>query len=586
MSTHGPEGLRPADLALLALLCLVLFGFTLVENQVLTTHEAVHCQNVREMWASHDWIIPTYGGRPWLERPPLPHWATGAFVALVGHPEQAWAYRGASVLAGMLIVLMTSWMASRWYGRGIGLLAGVILATMREFTHYAEAPECDIFLCLLVAAALALFVRLEFVRGPAVQGERHFVGRRPWEVLAFFILLGLTNSAKGLFFGMFFVVLPAGGYLAWNWNADRRACLRYVWLWGWLAFALAALAWPLAAYLRHPGIVDLWMSDYAGRLKGYLEEPAWYYLVQLPWILMPWTLPAAVGLWLSRAGGLPQRNSPARFLWCWAILPVAFFSLSKGKHHHYLLHGMAPWAVLAALGAARLWQWALAAPRWLRHPALGVIVLGLPGALAVVLFRSRLPGPTWLLPALVAGVPAGASAFWWACTRSNARLAVTTLAILLVACHWLTYDFEKRYMDRYRDDSAFVKAVRRLAAGSPDCPLLVAGDTHPLNGSWLLFYLGDRARLLHNLSFLRGDDLPRGEVLVVARAGDAAALEEFGTARIVLQSRATRGESTPADRYALFRLRYRSDLVRCPSDVYISPMQATGRALGPYLHVH
>ena len=48
----------------------------------------------------------------------------------------------------------------------------------------------------------------------------------------------------------------------------------------------------------------------------------------------------------------------------------------------------------------------------------------------------------------------------------HARLAVTTLAVLLVACHWLSYDFEKRYMDRYRDDSAFVKAVRRLAGAS------------------------------------------------------------------------------------------------------------------------
>src|SRR5262249_32586399 len=272
------------------------------------------------------------------------HWATGPCAALAGRPEQAWAYRGASVLAGMLIVLMTAWMASLWYGRGIGLLAGVIPATRGWSTHYAEAPGCDIFLCLIVTTALALFVRLEFGRGPAAAGERHFLGRRPWEVLGFFILLGLMNSAKGLFFGMFFVLLPVGGYLAWEWNADRRACLRYVWLWGFLAFAVAALAWPVTAYLRHPGILELWKSDYAGRVKGYLDEPPWYYLVLLPWILFPWALPAAVGLWVSRqavvAGwrggeavrredttspphhlGLPSRRSSARFLWCWALLP-------------------------------------------------------------------------------------------------------------------------------------------------------------------------------------------------------------------------------------------------------------------------
>ena len=157
-----PSSLTWTDIGVLLLLCLVRYGFTLVYHQVLTTHETVHCENVREMFQSGDWIIPTYGGRVWLERPPLPHWATGAVASLVGSVDQDWAMRVASILAGVAAVLLTARMASVWYGRVVGLLSGATLATMREFASYSTGPEADIFLCTMVLVVHALLARLEF----------------------------------------------------------------------------------------------------------------------------------------------------------------------------------------------------------------------------------------------------------------------------------------------------------------------------------------------------------------------------------------------------------------------------------------
>src|SRR5581483_3882276 len=112
--------------------------------------------------------------------------------------------------------------------------------------------------------ALALFVYLQF-RRPSADGESlGFFGGRPWPVLAFFVLFGMTNLAKGLIFGTLMVLVPVGGFLLLN--ADLPAIRRYVWLWGWLVFAAVAAAWPVAAYCRYPDITDLWFSDYAGRL--------------------------------------------------------------------------------------------------------------------------------------------------------------------------------------------------------------------------------------------------------------------------------------------------------------------------------
>jgi 4-amino-4-deoxy-L-arabinose transferase-like glycosyltransferase len=548
------ERMRWSDFALLAAFCLVLCSFPLFSHRVLTTHETVHCQNAREMRADGDWIIPHYGGRPWTERPPLPFWITNAVVEWVG--DTPVAYRLAALLMGVPCVLLAAWMAGVWYGRGRGLLAGLILATMQEFTHYCTGPEADIFLCTIVTGAIALFVHLEFQCRPALDAEdARLLGRRPWALLAFFIILGLTNQVKGLFFGAIFVLLPTGTFLLAKivnrrsaaapaeesrailvgWHAVRH----YFWLWGWLAFLVVGAAWPVAAYLRYPDILEFWQSDYLGRVnQGYMREPFWYYFAHLPWLVFPWTVPALFGLWITRTAAWRAKASPERFLWCWAVTPILFFSIPQGKHHHYLLQCLTPWSILAALGTVRLWQLAQQWD-WLRQRQICAIVL------------------------------------------NNGRAALAAACVLLVAGHWLAYDLRTTFDNHYREDSDFLLEVQALTP--PDKPLLVMDDDAPLNASWLLFYLGDRATLLHNVTFLLQDSIQGPEVYLLARRKVAKDLARFGTYESLAQSEHSRYEETPADRYTLFRLRFYDHLARHSGAVRISPMQATGRAAGPFL---
>ena len=107
-------------------------------------------------------------------------------------------------------------------------------------------------------------------------------------MLAFFVLLGMTNLAKGLVFGTVITLAPIGMYLLWNFR--WRSIARYTWLWGWLAFLAVALPWPLLVVQRYPDAVDVWYFDLFGRLNShYLEEPAWYYFGCLLWVPQPWT---------------------------------------------------------------------------------------------------------------------------------------------------------------------------------------------------------------------------------------------------------------------------------------------------------
>lgn len=570
--------LTRTDHALLVGICVVLFGYSLVDDRVLTTHEAVHCQNVREMLETHEWFIPTYGGRPWLERPPLPHWCTAVFVQVLGRVDESWTYRVGSIVAGTAGVLLTAWMTAMWFGRWMGVLAGAILATMREYAAYAVGPECDIFLCLLILIALALTAHLEFRQRPSVGESVGFLGSRPWLVFALFGVWGLTNMAKGLIFGSVYILIPLSVFLLWN--ADWGRIRRYVTLWGWMVFGIAAAAWPLLAYWSYPDIVDLWMSDYAGRLnRGFMREPIWYYAVQLPWIVFPWTIAAVVGVVATARRACNERYSAERFLWSWALIVPICFSLPQGKHHHYLLHCMAPWAVLSALGARRLWEMQLAAPRWLRRPVVATLVLGVPIAAALGLVRHHVPGPEWLIPCLMVGAPLCVLAGWWSATHADARVAFGGLMTLIVALHCAGWSHRTRYLDRYAEDSRFLSDLRQAPLGGP---LYVAADRHPLDASWLLFYTANHAGLLHNLSFLRDDRIEESEVFVLTRAYNEKLLWCYGEAVPVAQSNETRGEHSPQDRWTLFRLRFHEDLVR-HRPLRISPMQATGRAFGPYL---
>lgn len=581
MSDSSPQQcFRPGDFCLLSLACLVLFGYALIDTRTLTAHEAVQPENAREMFFDHDWIIPKYGGLPWLERPPLPHWIMVGIASLVGHCDREWVVRLAPILMASIVVLLVGWMGSLWYGRTIGLLSGLIMATMYEFVTFATDPEADIFLCAIVTGAIALFVRLEFGAESTNQNAGGgIVGKRPWPMLAFFIVLGMTNLAKGLLFGTIMALIPVAGFLLWNF--DWQAIRRYVWLWGWLAFVVTALAWPYAAYQRYPDIIPLWLSDYVGRLNGgYIGEPTWYYLTAVPWVILPWTLPAFVGLWLTARGAFRQR-SPERFLWSWAVLTPAVFSIPDGKHHHYLLQCMAPWAVFGALGAVKLWQGIADWPAWLRNPSLSVLTVGLPVDVALIYFRSKIPGPSWVLPCLLIVWPLLAFVFSWALAHRNGRVALGTIFGIVTSVYCLAYSYQTHFLDGYRDDSAFLREVRDLVG--PEQTLLINRDSHPLDAFRTLFYEDSQVVLLHNLTFLLDARIPQ-DVFVLTRYHDVEKLNRYGKAEVVLQSKHTRAERTFGDRWTLFRMALRPDLPRRSVNVRITPMQVTGREEGPFLN--
>jgi 4-amino-4-deoxy-L-arabinose transferase-like glycosyltransferase len=523
----NPDPVQRRDFVYVALFTLILYGIVLAVGGPLTMHEGVLSQTTRAMLANQDWIVPRYGDAPWLERPPLPQWISCAICAVLGHCDAEWNIRIGPALAGLATVLLTVWLAGRLFGRGVGIVSGLILATMYNFVRYSTLAEADIFLAPIVAAALCVFAYTEILRVPDESESINPIGKRPWCVFGFFVLLGLTNLVKGLVFGTVIVLAPVGVFLLWNFRWQSIA--RYVWLWGIVAFFAVALPWPLLVYDRFPAVLEVWQFDLFGRLNNnYLAQPWWYYLECMAWVPQPWAIAAVVGLPLTFNKAFREGAKADRFIWCWALMPMLVFSLSQGKHHHYMLHYLAPWAILA--GQAIVYNWQRIAERW---------------------------------------------------SPCRPTVALVTVFASLFLIYVGGFIYKGAFLNRSREDTAFLYEVRK--AIPLDQPLMINSADEALEGLRMQFYIGDSVYFLHNLSFVRDDRVHGNDVYVVTRFNRMTELEKYGQVEPMLRCKQSRREASEADRWTLFHLHLRDDLPRKNAHVPISPMQAMYRAPGPVL---
>lgn len=339
-------------------LCLLTLGLGLGTASSLTYHEAFVAQGGSEMLASGSWGEPTIGGRPWLEKPPLPFQAVAAAGWLAGGVSP-WSARLPSALAATGLVLGVAYLARRRYGETVGVLAGAVQATTFWSVYRGRLAEADILLACLIVWTLAAFDRLR---------DDHNAHAKAWR-WAFFGLLGLTSQVKGIGFGAVLAGSVVGAVLIW----DRRPATwrRLMFPAGWAAAAALMLAWPLAMIQRRGwGVGSLWLmhiTDRVGPRVGhgnFAGEPPLGYLIELLGQGLPWTPLAILGAY--RAFGALRRGEATagdRLLWSWTILPLLLVSLPGGRNAHYAIHAMAPWSIWAALSLVRL-GWRLERRGW------------------------------------------------------------------------------------------------------------------------------------------------------------------------------------------------------------------------------
>ena len=325
-------------LPLLLLAALTFSG--LGRGAVTDADEAFYAESSREMVASGDWITPYYNYEPRFQKPILYYWLTSFTYLVFGATE--FAARLWAALAGVGLVLVTAACGRRWYDEPTGLLAGAIVATNVGYFSIGRMalPDLPLTFCITLAIWAAFVSTLEYERSP-----RKFV-----------VLAALGMGLGFLMKGPVGLVIPAIVILPVLMIERRSIGLnRLDIVLGVAIVAAISTPWYFMMWARHGSeyLQSFFVGDNFERFatdRFNDPRPWWFYLPVVAGGLLPWT-----PLTLTWLGPITQFLRRRRVvgtidlrLLLWALLPLAFYSLSIGKQPRYVLPVLPPLAVLLA----------------------------------------------------------------------------------------------------------------------------------------------------------------------------------------------------------------------------------------------
>lgn len=361
---------------------LLLLAFALFYLAPLAFHglwipdETRYAQISQEMLTSGHWATPHFMGLRYFEKPAGGYWMIALGQALFG--QNLFGVRIASALSLGLSVLLAYRVAERMWGDWRTSFACAVVfmsfALIAAGSGYANLdPQFSLWMNL---AGVALWY--------ATDNRGSHARLSGWLLLG--VACGMGFLTKG-FLALLLPVLVAVPYMLW-----QRRFLELV-RFGPVAVLVAvaiALPWALTINAQE---ADFWRyffwDEHIRRFAGDDAQHAedwWYYLpllvvCSLPWIaLLPDTL----------RHGWRRKMFPAHgFIALWFLLPLAFFSVAKGKLPSYIMPCMLPLALLighslaAAVSAGKV--------RLLRCNAGLNVALGFAGLVAVLVLQVRRP---------------------------------------------------------------------------------------------------------------------------------------------------------------------------------------------------
>jgi 4-amino-4-deoxy-L-arabinose transferase-like glycosyltransferase len=335
------QGLGLARAALVGLAVFV-FLFLFAGRNDFGRREARNAIAAREMVSSGHYLLPTLGGQPRLEKPPLMYWAIAGTARLFNGglvSERIAALP--SALAGASCCVGVALVTARLIGRKAGLMAAAILATSLGFYKWGRIGQIEMLLTAMVALSVGAFVLW------SLQPRRR----------SLLLLACAFAAAACMTKGPVALVLIFTGVGAWLISlklAGRRIRgLATLWhLAGIAVFFVLALPWPVAVMLQS-GAKEVFLHEVLGRLSGgwqrHVEGP-FYYFGTLPWLVAPWIVAWPViawRLWKDRAT-LRAAHAPAIFLALWFLSVFVIFSAVRTKQSFYLLPILPACAMLTA----------------------------------------------------------------------------------------------------------------------------------------------------------------------------------------------------------------------------------------------
>lgn len=335
----GARGSRH-DWIVLVVVCGFLFFYGLGAFGLVGADEPRYAQVAREMLERHDWVTPTLGHQPWLEKPVLLYWEEMVAFRIFGVSD--WAARVPSAVSALLLIAAI-YLFLRRFRPGSQMDGALMTASCAAVIGFARAVATDMPLaanfCIALLAWHAWWESRE----------------RRW-LLAAYGFLGLATLAKGPVAGAFFVMILLAFAAA---RRSWRLVVETLWWPGVAVYLMVTLPWFVAVQVRNPEFFRVFILEHnLARFGTNLyrhPQPFWYFLVVALIALLPWTAVAVAAIWETARGWRTEGRKVFEgedgfdvFVLLWFAIPILFFSFSKSKLPGYILPGLPAGPLLIA----------------------------------------------------------------------------------------------------------------------------------------------------------------------------------------------------------------------------------------------
>jgi 4-amino-4-deoxy-L-arabinose transferase-like glycosyltransferase len=305
----------------------------------LDDHECFVSVTAREMLASGNWVMPTFNGRPRLQKTPLSYWLVAGVAKVTGKVDE-FAARLPSAVFAFLSAGAVLYFVNRRLSLRVALIATALWATSIGYVNWSHSARPEMGLAFFVTLCL-----LSFYSAITSQDRRS----RVIFMFVFWVSFALGNLAKGPA-PVVYVLLPAGLYIAVR--REWRVIPKLLPVWGIIICLAVVLPWPLATAYKVNWDVMIWKREFFDRLFGEYAAgnyPWYYYLGMVFKYTAPWCifLPIALVAPFYRVWG--GKRPVMQFLWLWFTADFVFLMLSGGKRQHYLLPLIPAMSILTAI---------------------------------------------------------------------------------------------------------------------------------------------------------------------------------------------------------------------------------------------
>jgi len=324
---------------------LICAGFTLLylliagSSTLWDRDEPRYARVTAEMVESGNYLVPTFNGEVWFDKPILLYWLMSVPVRLLGPGEIACRFAG--VIGTAVTLLLTFFIGKKLFDTKSGLWAEAILGTTLLMLFVGSSALVDGIALPFIVGAMAIFV--------GRQGEKI----RAIDPVAIGVLIGLGMLAKGpLGLLPVFVMIVT----IWFGHKNMGGFIRNF-IWVLIAVVIAAgifLLWAIPANRATDGelykvffgkhIVGRALSPMEGHGGNFFKYLPYYPAIMVagffPWVIF---LPGAFSAIISkRIGNTGARN----ILLSWITTTVVLMTFVATKLPHYILFAWPAMAIM------------------------------------------------------------------------------------------------------------------------------------------------------------------------------------------------------------------------------------------------